>query len=170
MIRYSHVSLMIYCKDRSEADLISQHLGTQPSRLREDKLKRGVQEPGHSEVGSSFWILDSPKSAETADPTGRLFALADSIEPFSERLLTLDPRFHRFVDVVYHLTPQHASGITGEFDWLRMPAALMRRYAAWELGVSYEVFWFNHPDWVSPTRRSPWQRMAKWFHGLKSER
>ncbi len=50
-------------------------------------------------------------------------------------------------DILYHITPQHARGVTGEFDWFRMPAELMRRYGAWDLDVSYESIWFDHPDW-----------------------
>ncbi|HTS16953.1 MAG TPA: hypothetical protein VMP11_05215 [Verrucomicrobiae bacterium] len=101
---------------------------------------------------SSTWVFDSPKSAEAADPTGRLVGLADAIKPFGERLLSLDTQFKRFVDVVYHVTPQHSNGINGGFDWLRLPAVLMRRFAAWNLDVSWETFWFNHPDWVTSSK------------------
>lgn len=169
MIRYSHVSLLILCKTRPEADLITAHLGVQPSRVREDKSQRWSKEAGHSEMVSYTWVFDSPKSAEDDDPTGRLLALSETIEPFSERLSTLDTQFKRFIDVVYHVTPQHASGITGEFDWFRMPALLMRRFAAWNLDVSYEAFWFNHPDWVSPIRRSFFQQVAQWLRRLKTK-
>jgi hypothetical protein len=110
-------------------------------------------------------MFDTPKSAEEANPTGRLFALADAIEPFGERLLSLEGQFHRFVDIVYHVTPQHPNGITGEFDWFQMPAALMRRLVSWNLDVSYEAFWFNHPDWESPTRRSWFSKFRGGFGG-----
>jgi hypothetical protein len=167
MIRYSHVSLLVLCKTKPEADLVTEHLGIQPSRVREDKSQRWSKEAGHSEMISYTWVLDSPKSAEEADPTGRLVALADVIEPFGERLLSLNTEFRRFVDVVYHVTPQHPNGITGEFDWFRMPAVLMRRVASWNLDVSYLAFWFNHPDWVSPARRSWLQKVSKWFRSRR---
>jgi hypothetical protein len=161
MIRYSHVSLFVHCKTRSEADLVTEHLGIQPSQVREDKYQQWSKERGQSEMVSYAWVLDSPKSAEQADPTGRLMALADVIEPFGERLLSLNSEFRRFVDIVYHVTPQHPDGITGEFDWFRMPAVLMRRVATWNLDVSFETFWFDHPDWVSPARRSWWKRVSQ---------
>jgi len=155
------------CKTKLETDLVSAHLGIQPSRVKEDTLHRSSKTGGPSEMTSYTWMFNSPKSAEEADPTGRLSALADAIEPFGERLLSLDTQFKRFVDIVYHVTPQHPHGITGEFDWFRMPAVLMRRLAAWNLDVSYEAFWFDHPDWVSPTQRSWLQRVLPWFRNRK---
>lgn len=167
MIRYSHVRLLVLCKTKSDADLVTAHLGVQPSGVREDKSERWSKEEGRSEMVSYTWFFDSPKSAEAADPTGRLLALADAIEPFCERILSLDAQFKRFVDIVYHVTPQYPHGITGEFDWFRMPAVLMRRFAAWNLDVSYEAFWFNHPDWVNPARRSWWQRFTSCFRSWR---
>lgn len=163
MIRYSHVSLLISLKTKADADLVTAHLGVQPSRVRENTLKRWSKEEGHSESVAYSWMLDSPKSAEEADPTGRLSALADIIEPFGERLLSLDPQFRGFVDILYHVTPQHSAGITGEFDWFRMPAVLMRRYVTWNLDVSYEAFWFNHPDWVNPSKGNWLQRTFRFL-------
>jgi hypothetical protein len=150
MIRYSHVSLSILCNTRQDADFVTAHLGTQPSQVRESKSHRLSKKTGREERTHFSWSLDSPKSAEQADPTGRLWALANAIEPFGERLLSLDAQFHRHASVIYHLTPQQPTGIAGEFNWLWMPAALMRRFTAWNLDVSYEVIWFNHPDWVKP--------------------
>jgi hypothetical protein len=163
MIRYSDVSLLILCRTKSEADWITSDLGILPSQVREDKFQHWSKEAGQAETNSYTWVFNSPKDAETADPTGRLLALADAIEPFGDRLLSLDTQFKRFIDVVYHVTPQHPHGITGEFDWFRMPASLMRRFVAWNLDVSYEAFWFNHPDWVSPTNQSLIRRVLRWF-------
>jgi hypothetical protein len=163
MIRYSHASLLVLCKAKSEPDMITSYLGIQPSRVREDRVKGWNKEAGHSETISHTWMLDSPKNAEQAEPTGRLAALADAIEPFGGQLLSLDTRFRRFVDVVYHVTPQRPESITGEFDWFHMPAVLMRRFADWNLDVSYEAFWFDYPDWVSPVRRNWVQRVSNWF-------
>ena len=93
------------------------------------------------------WMLDSPLDATQGDPTTRLESLADAIEPIADKIVTLDDRFRRFFDIVYHVTPQHVGGISGEFDWFRCPADLMRRISGWNLDVSYEMFWFDHPDW-----------------------
>ena len=151
MIRYSHVSLMIPCAAESAATITS-GLGVQPTRIREEKLY--VREAGSSEQQIwHAWMLDSPKTHTEGDPTVRLYALADAIEPFGSRLETLRPQFRAWIDIVYHITPQHPRGLKGEFDWFRMPAELMRRYAAWDLDVSYESFWFDHPDWVRPKPR-----------------
>jgi hypothetical protein len=163
MIRYSHVSLLVLSKTKLDSDLITAHLGVQPSSVRENHLKRCGKQAGDSALISYFWAIDSPKSAEEADPTGRLSSLADIIEPFGGRLLSLDPQFRRFVDVVYHVTPQRPDGITGEFDWFRMPSVLMRRFVSWNLDVSYEAFWFNHPDWVNPVNRKWLPRVSRWF-------
>jgi hypothetical protein len=138
MIRYSYVRLMIHFEPGRSAE-VSTHLGVQPS---------GIIEP-EPEDKCGTWYLDSPKDIDS-DPTARLHALADAIEPFADRLMSLDAKFHRGIDVLYHTTPQHSHGVTGEFDWFQMPAALMRRFSAWNLDLSYETIWFDHPDWKRP--------------------
>lgn len=105
------------------------------------------------------WMLDSPKNHTEADPTARLYALAELIERFAPRLPSLRPRFTPWVDVVYHIVPQSPHGVTGEFDWLRMPAELMRRYGGWDLDVSYESFWFDHPEWIRPKQTGVLSRL-----------
>ena len=168
MIRYSHVSLIILCETIAVADSISVHLQIKPSRVREDKTQSWSEEHGHKEKITYAWMLDSPKSATDGDPTARLYALAELIEPFGEKLLTLDAKFKRWIDVLYHVAPQHPHGITGEFDWLRMPATLMKRLANLNLDVSYEAFWFNHPDWVSPQNRNWLKRTWRKIRGRKN--
>jgi len=149
MIRYSHVSLLIPC-DAESAATITALLGVQPTAVREGKTQGQREDGSWQESIHQTWTLDSPKSHTDGDPTARLYALAYIIEPFAPRLPSLRPRFSPFVDIVYHVTPQHPHGITGEFDWFRMPAELMRRYGMWDLSVSYESFWFDHPDWIHP--------------------
>jgi hypothetical protein len=157
MIRYSHVSLLIPCAIENGATITSL-LGVQPTRIRESK-SQGQREDGSWQESTHYtWMLDSSKSHLDGDPTARLYALADIIEPFAARLPSLRPQFTPWIDIVYHVTPQHPHGVTGEFDWLRMPAELMRRYSAWDLGISYESFWFNHPDWMRPQRQGFFSR------------
>jgi hypothetical protein len=146
MIRYSHVSLLIPC-DSVSAATITAALGVEPTRVRESKMHVRATDGSMQERVHHTWMFDSPKSHTDGDPTARLYALADAIEPFAARLPSIQAEYKPFVDIVYHVTPQHPHGITGEFDWFRMPAELMRRYSAWDLSVSYETFWFNHPDW-----------------------
>jgi hypothetical protein len=148
MIRYSHVSLLILC-DAAGVDIISTHLGCVPSRVDHDP-KGEVPKTGLTHI----WRLDSPLGHSDADPTVRLEALVTVIEPFGDRLLSLDPAYRPFVDIVYHVTPQRLGGITGEFDWFRLPAPLIRRLASFNIDVSYESFWFDHPDWRRI--RQPW--------------
>ncbi len=162
MIRYSHVSLLIPC-DAKSAATITTALGVQPTRIREDKSQGQREGGGWEEHIHHTWMLDSPKSHTDGDPTARLYALADTIEPFASRLPSLRPQFRAWVDIIYHITPQHPHGVMGEFDWFRMPAELMRRYSAWDLDVSYESFWFDHPDWISPTRGGWWSRLFESF-------
>jgi hypothetical protein len=84
------------------------------------------------------WSLDSPMSADAGDPTSRLWALIEVIRPSGERLISLDPKWERFIDIVYHVTPQRPSGITAEFDWFRMPATMMRILGEWGLVVRFK--------------------------------
>jgi hypothetical protein len=134
--------------DRAAA--ITALLGVEPTRVRESKSQGWHEDGSWKESTHYAWMLDSPRSHTDGDPTARLDALADLIEPFAARLPSLRPQFSPWIDIVYHITPQHPHGVTGEFDWLRMPAELMRRYSAWDLSISYESFWFDHPDWVPP--------------------
>ena len=106
------------------------------------------------------WTLHAPMSAEQGDPTAHLWSLVEVIRPFADRLMALDERWKRWIDIVYHVTPQRADGIIGEFDWFRVPAAMMKELGAWNLDVSYEVFWFDHPEWQAP-RRSWWRRAQR---------
>ena len=147
MIRYSHVILLIPC-DSVSAATITAALGVKPARVRENKSQVRVADGSFQECGHHTWMFDSPKNHSEGDPTARLHALADAIEPFAPRLPGIRADYKPFVDIVYHVTPQQPHGITGEFDWFRMPAELMRRYGAWALSVSYEAFWFDHPDWI----------------------
>ena len=57
-------------------------------------------------------MLDSAKSHTDGDPTARLYALANVIEPFALRLADLRPKVSPFVDIIYHITPQHPRGVT----------------------------------------------------------
>ncbi len=92
----------------------------------------------------------------TTRPTARLSALADAIEPFADELVSLDPKFMRMIDIIYHITPQLIGGITGEFNWFRCPALLMANISGWNLDVAYEAFWFDHSDWER--LKMPWWR------------
>lgn len=149
MIRYSHVRLLVL-SDAENVDVLTQLLGIKPSEIEFDK--NAVPPPTRL---THTWCLDSPMGTE-GDPTARLEALAEIIEPFANRLVSIDTRFPRFIDIVYHVTPQHVGGITGEFDWFRYPAKLMAKISGWNLDVSYETFWFDHPDWAR--RNLPWWR------------
>jgi hypothetical protein len=149
MIKYSHVRLYIL-SDRGGVDEISQKLDVGPSGL--------VFDPDAKPPPTGLthhWFLNSPMGAE-GDPTARLAALLDLIEPFGNALLGLDDRYPRWIDIVYHITPQHVGGITGEFDWFRCPASLMAKMSQWNLNLSYETFWFDHPEWKRI--RLPWWR------------
>ena len=152
MIKYSHVRLMILC-DEAGYDEVKLHLPVKPSN---SKIESEPPPTGLTHT----WILDSPCDETQGDPTTRLESLADAIEPFASDLIALDKRWRRFIDIVYHVTPQHVGGISGEFDWFRCPAGLMRRISGWNLDVSYEMFWFDHPDWKR-LKYPWWQRWLK---------
>ena len=166
MIRYSHVSLLIPC-DADNAATITALLGVRPTRIRENRTQ-GLGDDGNwHESTHHTWMLDSPKSHTDGDPTARLFALADIIEPFASRLPSVRPQFEPWVDIVYHVTPQHPHGVTGEFDWFQLPVELMRRFSTWDLSISYESFWFDHPDWTRSCRQG---LLSRFLTSLRRQR
>ena len=149
MIRYSHVSLLIPC-ELADAAQITVQLGVSPSEVAESMIR----EAGDTmkEHVCHTWTLHAPMTADQGDPTARLWSLVEVIRPFADHLVALDGRWRRWIDIVYHITPQRAGGITGEFDWFQMPAGLMKLLGEWNLDVSYESFWFDHPEWQAPPR------------------
>jgi hypothetical protein len=153
MIRYSHVSLMIPC-DADSAASITATLGVQPTRLLASKSNSLCGDGNWKQRLHHAWMLDSPKSHAEGNPTVRLYALADLIDPIASRLAAIRPQFRPWIDILYHTTPQHRHGVTGEFDWIQVPADLMRRYGAWDLDISYESIWFDRPDRVRPIERN----------------
>jgi hypothetical protein len=145
MILYSHVALIIPLAGPS-GDAVTEHLGISPTKIRANKGYGRLRNGSPEEIMLYAWVLDSPKDV-SHEPLVRINALLDAIETFSDRLRSLDKGFRRWIDVVYHVTPQHAHGITGEFDWVTLGHQTMGRMARLELMFSYESFWFDHPDW-----------------------
>ncbi len=152
MVRYSHVALTILVEDPGGKE-VSQYLGVLPTCVRESKGFRRNRSEAPLEAYTSYtWSFDSKKDI-SHQPIVRIHALLDEVELFSERLLSLDAKYHRWIDMLFHVTPQHSHGITGEFDWLSLPPKTMERIAKLQLSLSYEVFWLDHPDW-----RLPWHK------------
>ena len=152
MIRYSHVSLIILC-DTIGVQEITDRLGRAPSRVDHDP----EQEPPQTGL-THTWRIDSPLGDADADPTGRLVALLNVIEPLGPKIASLDKRYSRWIDIIYHVTPQHFSGVTGEFDWFQLPKDLIKKLAVLDIDLSYETFWFNHPEW-NPPKKSWWEKI-----------
>jgi len=164
MILYSHVSLKHICDTAAEAEAVTAHLGVQPSRIREAKSHSWSKQEGHAENISWIWMLDSPKSHTEADLPERLWALAETIQPFAERLQTIKSSHKPWVvDIIYHNTPQYPHGVKGEFHYFMLPPEIMRRFAAWDLMIGFEVFWFDHPDWVRPETIGRFGRFLRWL-------
>jgi hypothetical protein len=157
MVRYSHVRLCIPCTIE-EAPHISSQLGLEPSQVVNSQFWSRQHDGTMKENIQYTWALNFPMSAEQGDPTARLGALIELIRPFSDRLLALDQSWKRWIDILFHVTPQRSSSILGEFDWFCVPSPMMKELGAWDLSISYEMMWFNHPDWKPPHR--PWWR---WF-------
>ena len=151
---------MIHC-DRAGVDAISNHLQVEPSEVIE------YDGPPPPTGFTHCWLLNSPLGHDDGDPTARLEALADTIEPFAEQISSLPVKATSSIDIVYHVTPQHVGGITGEFDWFRCPAKLMSRVSGWGLDVSYECFWFDHPDWQR-IKYPWWQKLLGRLAGRRS--
>jgi hypothetical protein len=149
MIRYSHVSLVILC-DLSDIAAITTHLGMGPSEVAELRTMNLKPNETTKEQIHHKWMLHAPLTAEQGDPTARLWSLVEVIRPFADRLLTLDARWRSWIDILYHVTPQRAGGINGEFDCFCVPAAMMKLLGTWNLDVAYESLWFDHPEWKAP--------------------
>src|SRR5687767_4198193 len=115
MLLQSRVILAIQCSDPGDAATISSHLGVQPTRVEEHRPR--VRQANGEMVVTPFyaWTLDSPTPAEEGDATARLLGLVELIRPFGERLVTLDPKWVRYIDICYRRTPQEPSGLTVEF-------------------------------------------------------
>jgi hypothetical protein len=156
MIRYSHVSLFIPCA-LADATQITAQLGVNPSEVKEWTIQSWEPSGTMKEEAQHTWTLHSPMTSDQGVPTARIWSLVEVIRPFAKRLVALDERWNRWIDIVYHVTPQRAGGITGEFDYFSVPATMMKLLGSWNLGVSYESFWFDHPDWQTPPR-SWWRR------------
>lgn len=159
MIRYSRVSLLIPC-ELADAAQITERLGVSPSEVAESRPMIRQHDDTMKEQVCHTWSLHAPMTAEQGDRTARLWSLVEVIRPFADRLVALDGKWNRWIDIVYHVTPQRAGGITGEFDWFRVPATMMKLLGEWNLDVSYESFWFDHPEWKAP-RRAWWQRVSR---------
>jgi hypothetical protein len=151
MIRYSHVALLIPLFEPLGRE-VSEFLCVTPTTIRESKgYRRGSTD--ELEPWTDYtWMLDSKKDV-TSQPVVRLHALLDQIEEFSDRLRLLDPKYKPWIDILFHITPQHPHGIRGEFDWITLPPEMMGRMSRLQLMLSYEVMWFDHPDW-----RLPWYK------------
>ncbi len=87
MIKYSHVRLYILC-DEGGVGEITHMLGIEPSELVFDP----DAEPPPTGL-THQWFLNSPMGTE-GDPTARLKALLDLIEPFGDALFDLDKVHH----------------------------------------------------------------------------
>ncbi len=157
MTKYSHFRLSIVC-DEAGLQEVQEHLDVPMSN---ELVDAGLDPEIHDPSAVPFpyhWRLNSPLGAESGSPA-RFEALVDAIEPFGDRLATLDERFSRLIHILYHNTPQHPHGILGEFDMFCTPAKLMPQLAAWNVSVWYETMWFDHPDWESP-RTGWWKRLT----------
>lgn len=157
MLRYSHVALIIQLED-SSGEAVTKHLGITPTSIRESTGQRRLPDGTWESYTSFSWFLDSKKDA-SHQPIARIHALLEEVESVADRLLALDAKYRPWIDMLFHAVPQHPRGVTGEFDWLSLPAETMGRIARLQLTLSYEVFWFDHPDWRLPWHRKLWRKL-----------
>jgi hypothetical protein len=151
MIIRSQVGLWISC-EADDIPVITARLGTEPSEIIKSESKLRQPDGTMADKIGHSWVVHSPMSAESGDPTARLWTLVEVIRPFAERLVALDTTWYRWINIVYWVTPLRPTSVYGEFDWFRMPASLMKILAEWNLNLSYEVFWQDHPD-----RKKSWR-------------
>ncbi|MGJ8640446.1 MAG: DUF4279 domain-containing protein [Opitutaceae bacterium] len=145
MIKYSHIALIIPLQSEDGRD-VTNHLELEPSQIRESKGSSWSETEGRKEHTSYSWMLESELNADHR-PIDRIHNLLEQIESQKENILSLDKKYSRWIDVLFHVTPQRPHGVTGEFDWITLPHQTMRRMSDLELSISYESIWFNHPDW-----------------------
>ena len=150
MLKYSHIALIIpLLKGDSTGELITQHLGISPTRIVESKSHVNNGDDTFREELSYYWYLDSPRN-EDFEPVNRLHALMELIRPFIGNIQSLGSDYSKWIDMIFHVTPQYPHGITGEFNWFRLPSSIMKELGEWNIDLSHEVFWFDHPDWTKP--------------------
>jgi hypothetical protein len=143
MLRYSHVALKIANLNDSTGREITGYLGVKPTKIQESKIRQSRLGEASKETLHHIWSLESPKNQEF-QLGERVEALLETIAPFSSKLISLDSKYRRWIDLVWHTTPQRENGtITGEFDWIMLSPSQMSRMGAWNLQLSYEKFWFE---------------------------
>ncbi|HEY3446052.1 MAG TPA: DUF4279 domain-containing protein [Myxococcales bacterium] len=160
MLLYSHVALLISLDtaEGPEADDVSHHLGLAQTQVRRIETVSLSPEGTRKTQVSRIWQLDSPKDA-TCAAHDRLVALLDKIEPHTQQVRALDPKHRPWLDLLFHVTPQHSSGITGEFGLFMMSRDVVSRVAALDLSISHETIWYDHPDWGLPWYRRLLRRL-----------
>ena len=163
MLKYSHVQLSITSPD-GPPDEITRHLGVKPTRVREHEYTSSKSCKPSEKIRSWSWDLESPKDANH-EPCARVEALLDLIKPFSERLCSLDPKFKRSIDCLFHCTHQAGEPITGQFDWLMLGPEQLKRMA--DLGVmfGYETMHFDE-KWYDEHMKRKANRPNNFLHRI----
>ena len=147
MVKYSHVSLIIPLEEPTGSE-VTTYLGISPSQIRESKGSYRTP-AGEMESRVSYsWVLHSPKD-QTFQLTARLEALVAAITPFSEKLVSLDPSYHRWIDIVYQITPQGPTKRQSVLvEGFHVPHGTFKKLGAWNLSISYETLYFDElPHW-----------------------
>jgi hypothetical protein len=143
MVKDSEVALIISLKEPTGSG-VTTHLGVSPTQIRESK---GSSRTPAGEMESRVfysWVLHSPKD-QTFQLTARLEALVAAITPFSERLVSLDPSYRRWIDIVYQITPQEPTKRQSVLvEGFHVPHGTFKKLGAWNLSISYETFYFDH--------------------------
>jgi hypothetical protein len=152
MVLHSHVSFVVLLSDPEGADVTS-HLGVSPTEIKKTTVQTNREDSAPEETTVYSWHLASPKDA-SFELTDRLTALIELIAPLSPRILSLQPSYKRWIDVLYHVAPDKPGRLTGEFFWFVLQPALMSQLGACKLNISHEIFWFDHPDTEAKKKQS----------------
>jgi hypothetical protein len=152
MVLHSHVSFVVLLHDPQGAEVTS-HLGIAPTEIRQTKVQTNRDDRTMEEKTVYSWHLASPKDA-SCELTDRLAALVDLIGPLAPKILSLQPSYKRWIDVLYHVAPEKPDTLTGEFFWFTLTPSLMSQLGACKLNISHEIFWFDHPEAEAKRKRS----------------
>jgi hypothetical protein len=109
-----------------------------------------------------YWVIDSPLTEKEGNSAARLIALVDKLRPISDRLIALDPKWIRTIDIVetYRIPGLHEQ--VPAFDWFRVPATTMKALGEWNVELSYETFWLKQAD-AEPSTKT-WRQ---WLLGAR---
>lgn len=140
MLKLSHVCLAVTLPmDRTGTpEEITEHLGVRPTSVKRSVLTLRSPDGRTKQHAPWTWMLASPED-ETRTFQSRVQALLASISPFGDRLRTLDSKFAKSIDCLFHCTFEPPMG----FDMIMLSTEQLRLLADLNLSFACETVWWT---------------------------